>query len=144
MYLDLGRWITGSALCLSGPLKWLAYSRIDLLCCSISLHLKGTWETQNHQTFCMRLVSFTLLIYSCMFIIIETLHDQSLHLKIASETPNHQLLGTRGPRVMTSQCMKLVLVSFTLIYSATCALSFHINVCAGYMCFLVYFSGRWF
>ena len=26
MYLDLGRWITGSALCLSGPLKRLAYS----------------------------------------------------------------------------------------------------------------------
>ena len=51
-------------------------SRIDLLCC---LHLKGTWETQNHQTFCMRLVlvSFTQLIYSCMSIIIETLHDQS-------------------------------------------------------------------
>ena len=56
-------------------LKRLAYSRIDLLCCSVSLHLKGTWETQNHQTFCMRLVlvSFTLLIYSCMFIIIETI-----------------------------------------------------------------------
>ena len=34
-------------------LKRLAYSRIDLsLCCSVSLHLKGTWETQNHQTFC--------------------------------------------------------------------------------------------
>ena len=32
--------------------------------------------------------------------------------------------------------MKLVLMSFTPIYSATCALvlSFHINVCAGYMC----------
>ena len=29
MYLDLGRWITGSALCLSGPLKRLAYSRIE-------------------------------------------------------------------------------------------------------------------
>ena len=54
-------------------------SRIDLLCCSVSLHLKGTWETQNHQTFCMRLVlvSFTQLIYSCMSIILETLHDQS-------------------------------------------------------------------
>ena len=39
MYLDL--WITGSAWCLSGPLKRLAYSRIDLLCCSVSLHLKG-------------------------------------------------------------------------------------------------------
>ena len=39
-------------------LKRLAYS-------SVSLHLtdlKGTWETQNHQTFCVSLVlvSFTL------------------------------------------------------------------------------------
>ena len=44
--------------CLNGVtlyigLKRLAYSRIDLsLCCSVSLHLKGTWESQNHQTFC--------------------------------------------------------------------------------------------
>ena len=47
-------------------LKRLAYSRIDCLnslCCSASLHLKGTWETQNHQTFCVSLVlvSFTLI-----------------------------------------------------------------------------------
>ena len=45
-------------------LKRLTYSRIDLsLCCSLSLHLKGTWETQNHQTFCVSLVlvSFTEL-----------------------------------------------------------------------------------
>ena len=44
-------------------LKRLAYSRIDLsLCCSV-IHLKGTWETQNHQTFCVSLVlvSFTLI-----------------------------------------------------------------------------------
>ena len=57
-YLDL----EGSAWCTSGQwtlgLKTLAYSRIDL-----SLHLKGTWETQNHQTFCVSLVlvSFTLI-----------------------------------------------------------------------------------
>ena len=37
MYLDLGRDLH---LYLSGPLKRLAYSRIDLLCCSVSLHLK--------------------------------------------------------------------------------------------------------
>ena len=65
-------------------------------------------------------VSFTLLIYSCMFIIIETLHDQSFSLTsedIASETPNHQLVPEdQGTGVMMSQCMKLVLVSFTLIY----------------------------
>ena len=33
-----------------------AYSRTDLLCCSVSLHLKGTYETQNHQAFCVSLV----------------------------------------------------------------------------------------
>ena len=37
-------------------LKRLAYS-------SVSLHLKRTWETQNHQTFCVNLVlvSITLI-----------------------------------------------------------------------------------
>ena len=48
MDLGLGRWIYmvlrqhGSAWCLSGPLKRLAFSRI------IS---REAWETQNHQTF---------------------------------------------------------------------------------------------
>ena len=115
-------------------------SRVDLLCCSVSLHLKGTWETQNHQTFCMRivLVSFTLLIYNCMSIIIETLHDQ--YFSLTSEDS----LRDSKPRVpedqatvMTSQCMKLVLVSFTLnLLCIIALLSFHINVCAGYMCFV--------
>ena len=64
-------------------LKRLAYSRIDLsLCCSVSLHLKGTWETQNHQTFCVSLVlvSFTLMYRAaCMFnLFIEPLHDNSI------------------------------------------------------------------
>ena len=46
-------------------LAYSCYSRIDLsLCCSVSLHLKGTWETQNHQTFCVSLVLVSLtLIY---------------------------------------------------------------------------------
>ena len=68
-----------------------------------------------------------------MSIIIETLHDQ--YFSLTSEDS----LRDSKPRVpedqgtvMMSQCMKLVLVSLTLIYSATCALlSFHINVCAG-------------
>ena len=48
--------------CMQWTLGLSAYSRIDLLCCSISLHLKGTWETQNLQAFCVSLVlvSFTL------------------------------------------------------------------------------------
>ena len=92
-------------------------SRIDLLCCSVSIHLKGTWETQNHQTFCMRLVlvSFTLhvLIYSCMSrIIIETLHDQYFSLTSGDSLRDSkpQVPLDQGT-VMTSQCMKLVLVS---------------------------------
>ena len=95
MYLDLGMWINRVCMVLEWALglEGIAYYMIDLLCCSVSLHLKGTWETQNHQTFCMRLVLVSLM-YSCMSIIIETLHDQ-LHLKIASETPNHQLLHPR-------------------------------------------------
>ena len=53
-------------------LKRLA-SRIDVsLCCSVSVHLKGTWETQNHQTFCVSLVlvSFTLIYRAvCPFLV---------------------------------------------------------------------------
>ena len=65
-----------------------------------------------------------------------------LHLKRASETQNHLTLSYWVPEhqgtgyFMRSECMKLVLVSFTLIYtllSAACAL---ISVCAGYMCFV--------
>ena len=59
-----------------------AYSRIDLLCCSVSLHLKGTWETQNHQAFC---VSLVLVIHtnlqSCMSIISETLSQVQIHIR---------------------------------------------------------------
>ena len=52
-------------------LKRLAYSRIDLLslCCSVSLHLKGTWETQNHCV-SLVLVSFTLIYRAaCPFLV---------------------------------------------------------------------------
>ena len=70
-------------------------ARIDLLCCCISQGNMGDseWETQNHQTFCMRpvLVSF---IYSCMFIIIDTPRDNLLHLKIASETQSIPIPST--------------------------------------------------
>ena len=56
MYLDLGRWINMQGLHGAGEwtgLKGLAYSmtpgsRIDLLCCSVTIHFKGTWETTRH------------------------------------------------------------------------------------------------
>ena len=78
MYLDLGRWITGSAWCLSGPLKRPGST---FLCCSVSLATSQEKHEGDSEppdiNFCMRLllVSFTL-IYSCTCIIIETLHDQ--------------------------------------------------------------------
>ena len=59
----------------------------------------------------------------------------TINLSLTSHTDSK--LGT-GPKDRR-QCMKLVLVSFTLFYSATCALILsviHINVCAGYMCFV--------
>ena len=63
MYLDLGRWkqdLHGARVD-PRPEEAIAYYRIDLsLCCSVSL--KGTWETQNHQTFCVSLVLVSLSI----------------------------------------------------------------------------------
>ena len=52
-------------------------------------------------------------------------HDQSflLHLKIASETPNHQLLGTQGPRDR----------SHDVVVYETCACVNHTNLLS-YMC----------
>ena len=57
-------------------LKRLAYSRIApiLVSAAVSVYtdLKGTWETQNHQTFCVSLVlvSFTLIYRAaCPFLV---------------------------------------------------------------------------
>ena len=82
MDLGLGRWIYmvlrqhGSAWCLSGPLKRLAYSRIDL---SLLQHQStGYLRTRGDRRLCMRLVhvSFTV-IYSCIIIpLYEMLHDR--------------------------------------------------------------------
>ena len=92
-------WEGESAWCLSGPLKRLAYSRIQ---CQSSSQEKP----RNHQTFssisllgtlgpgdrrlCMRLVlvSFTL-VYSCIIMRHSTIDLSLLHLKRASETQNH-------------------------------------------------------
>ena len=96
---------------------------------------REAWETQNHQTFssisllgtlgpgdrrlCMR-TSFTL-IYSCIIIpLYKTLHDRPslLHLKRASETQNHLTFSPEHQGTgyfMRSECIKLMLVSFTLI-----------------------------
>ena len=59
--------------------------------------------------------------------IILTLHDQSFSLtsedslRHSVQTTSYWVPEDQGTGVMMSRCMKLVLVSFTLIYSATCA-----------------------
>ena len=92
MYLDLGRWITGSAF----VLEWTP-EEASLLQDRPSLLQRQSTSQGNmgnsHQTFCMRLVlvsyvSSTLVIFSCMSMI-------NLSLKIASDTPNHTLLLVR-------------------------------------------------
>ena len=102
LWLLLGRQLEGSIFVSGLVLEWtlglkrLAYSRIDLsLCCSVSLHLKGTWETQNHQTFCVSLVlvSFTLIYRAACSLLVK--HSTIITSEErASEIPSYQLLGT--------------------------------------------------
>ena len=103
-------------------LKRLAYSRIDLLCC-ISLYLKGAWETQNHQKFCMRLVlvSFTLIYRAACPLLLK--HSFLSHMRRASETSSHQLytgyLRTKGQESVyeTRACViHTNLLSYMCIY----------------------------
>ena len=78
------------------------------------------------------LVSSTLIYRAACPLLVK---HSTINLSLTSHTDSK--LGT-GPKDRR-QCMKLVLVSFTLFYSATCALILsviHINVCAGYMCFV--------
>ena len=74
-------------------------------------------------TFCMRLV---LVSFSCMFIIIETLHD---HLKSLRDA-KPPVLGTRGPRdrshdvsvYETCACVIINLLSYVHVFArGTCA-----------------------
>ena len=78
MYLDLGRWITGSALCLSGPLKRLASTFSGSLLQRQSTSQGNMRDSEPpeilYDSMRLVLVSFTTI----AFIIIETLHD---HLK---------------------------------------------------------------
>ena len=111
-YLDLEG---GNRICMvlewTLGLKRLAYSRIDLiltLCCSVSLHLKGTWETQNHQTFCVSLVlvSFTLIYRAaCPFLVKHSAtiitSEESLR---DSKLPVTGCLRTKGQESVYETC----------------------------------------
>ena len=87
---------------------------------------REAWETQNHQTFSSisllgtlgprdrRLCTRIVLVHDRPFSVTseESLRD--------SEPPDIFLLGTRAPRDRRSECIKLVLVSFTLISHIVC------------------------
>ena len=102
-------------------------ARIDLLCCSVSLHLKGTLHGRLrmgdseppdilYET-CACVIHLQLHVHTprSIFLSLNTSED-SLRHSVQTRVPEDQ-----GTGVLMSQCMKLVLVSFTLIYSATCA-----------------------
>ena len=105
-------------------LKRLAYSRINLsLCCSVSLHLKGTWETQNHQTFCVSLVlvhvSFTLIYRAACSLLVK--HSTVITSEErASEIPSYQLteyLRTKGQESVYETCACVI---HTILLSYMC------------------------
>ena len=111
-YLDLEG---GNGICMvlewTLGLKRLAYSRIDLslsvLCCSVSLHLKGTWETQNHQIFCVSLVlvSFTLIYRAaCPFLVKHSTIITSEESLRDSKLPVTGCLRTKGQESVYETC----------------------------------------
>ena len=102
-----------------------AYSRIDLLCCSVTLHLKGTWETQNHQAFCVSLVlvSFTLLyMYRAACPLLVKL--STINLSLTSEEsltdsslPDTGYLRTKGQESVYETCACVI---HTILLSYMC------------------------
>ena len=87
-------------------LNRLAYSRIDLpICCSVSLHLKGTWETQNHQTFCVSvLVSFTLIYRAACPLLVKHSTITSEENLRDSKLPVTGYLRTKGQESVYETC----------------------------------------
>ena len=99
----------------------LEWSRIDLLCCSVSLHLKGTWETQNHQAFdvSLVLVSFTL-IYSaaCPLLVKHSTINLSLTTEESltdSKLPDTGYLRTKGVYETCACVIHTILLSYMCI-----------------------------
>ena len=101
-------------------LKRLAYSRIDLsLCCSVSLHFKETWETQNHQTFCVSLVlvSFTLIYRAaCPFLVKHSAIITSEESLRDSKLPVTGCLRTKGQESVYETCACVI---HTILLKAT-------------------------
>ena len=99
----------------------LEWSRIDLLCCSVSLHLKGTWETQNHQAFCVSLVlvSFTLIYRAACPLLVK---HSTINLSLTSEEsltdsklPDTGYLRTKGQESVYETCAYVIPLSYMCI-----------------------------
>ena len=132
MDLGLGRWVYmvlrqhGSAWCLSGPLKRLAYSRIDL---SLLQRQRSMGDSeppdifQHQSTGYLRTRGQETLYDSPAALLFHymrrsTIDLSLLHLKRASETQNHLTFSYWVPEHQgTGYFMRIkhVLVSFTLI-----------------------------
>ena len=77
------------------------------LCFSVSLHLKETWETQNHQTFCVSLVlvSFTLIYRAaCPFLVKHSTIITSEESLRDSKLPVTGCLRTKGQESVYETC----------------------------------------
>ena len=116
----------------------LLQDRSYSLCCSVSLHLKGTWETQNHQTFCVSLVlvSFTLIYRAvCPFLVKHSTIITSEESLRDSKLPVTGYLRTKGQESVYETCacvIHTILLSYMCISINCQSLMFT----RGYMCFV--------
>ena len=125
MYLDLGRICMVLEWTLGLPTPGSIFSA------AVSVWEHGRLGTTRHFVFVF--VSFTLIYRAASPLLVK---HSTINLSLTSE---ESLTDSKLPDtgyLDRSQCMKLVLVSFTLFYSATCALILSVNVCVGYMCFV--------
>ena len=109
MYLDLGRWITGSAWCSSGS---------SLLQCQST-----SQETQNHQAFCVSLVlvSFTLIYRAACPLLVK---HSTINLSLTSEEsltdsklPDTGYLRIKGQESVYETCACVI---HTILLSYMC------------------------
>ena len=112
-------------------LKRLAYSRIDLsLCCSVSLHLKGTWTT------CA--VSFTLIYRAaCPLLVKHSTIITSEESLGDSKLPVTGYLRTKGQESVYGTCACVI---HTILLSYMCiSIVSHFTLMfaqGSYMCFV--------
>ena len=98
----------------------LLQDRSYSLCCSVSLHLKGTWETQSHQTFCVSLVLVSItLIYraACSLLVKHSTIITSEESLRDSKLPVTGYLRTKGQESVYETCACVI---HTILLSYMC------------------------